>query len=403
MEAIDHHNKENVDPKALLALEGVSLHPTYPPTHCNLTTSAPSSVSPEFALAFDIDGVLVRGKVAIPCGKAALELLKEKNVPFIMLTNGGGHHEEIHSARVSERVGTMIEEDQFVQSHTPFKLVINDYKDQWVLVLGGSKDQIKDLAAAYGLNPDMILTTSDVQKHHPLINPFPEVTLAHHAQYGQIRDGFTDADRIAALFVFSCPRDWCLDLQICLDLLLSEQGVLGTRSQRNGRPDLPNCGYQQDGQPTIYFCNPDFEWATQYPLPRVAQGAFRAALEGLWRGATEGKAGALRAWTCGKPTAVTYRYAEAALEAHYYKKMGVIDPGARLRRVYMIGDNPKSDICGARMADRESHLTWRSVLVETGVHEAGSVPEHEPTVIKENVLEAVKWVLEQEMGNKMDG
>lgn len=386
---MDRNDKENVDPKAL-SVESLALNPT----------ASTSTKSPEFALAFDIDGVLVRGKIPIPSGKVALDLLKANNIPFIMLTNSGGHHEEIHSSRVGERVGTAIEEDQFVQSHTPFKLVIEHYKNQWVLVLGGSKDQIKDLAAAYGLNPDMILTTSDVQKHYPLINPFPEVTLAHHSMYGKIRDGFTEKDRIGALFVFSCPRDWCLDLQICLDLLLSKDGVLGTRSELNGSPNLPNHGYQQDGQPTIYFCNPDFEWATQYQLPRVAQGAFRAALEGMWLGATEGKA-KLQAWTCGKPTSITYRYAEDILEKKHKKT--VLDPSVRLKRVYMIGDNPKSDICGALMADQESHLTWRSVLVETGIHEAGDVPEHEPTVIKENVLEAVKWVLEQEMGHKMDG
>lgn len=401
---MDQKDKENVDPKDL-HLESLSLH---------RTSQARATWSPDFALAFDIDGVLVRGKIPIPCGKEALELLKKHTVPFIMLTNSGGHPEDIHSKRVSERLGTEIQEDQFVQSHTPFKLVIDNYKNQWVLVLGGSKDQIKKLGAAYGLDPEKILTTSDIQKQHPLINPFPELTLAHHSMYGQIREKFTAEDRIAAVFVFSSPRDWCLDIQICLDLLLSKGGVLGTRSAKNGDKSLPNHGYQQDGQPRLYFCNPDLEWATQYRLPRLAQGGFRAALEGVWLSATKGQA-RLQAWTCGKPTSTTYRYAERVMEKNHGRGVPDADGDAdadadadagagasKLRRVYMIGDNPKSDICGALIADEESHLEWRSVLVETGVYKAGTVPEYQPTVVKENVLEAVKWVLREEMGHGVE-
>ena len=55
----------------------------------------------------------------------------------------------------------------------------------------------------------------------------------------------------------------------------------------------------------------------------------------------------------------------------------------------MIGDNPASDIAGAL------GMQWKSALVKTGVYKSGT-PEHEPTVIKEDALEAVQWVLEQE-------
>lgn len=396
-----HQKNNEILESTSLLLDNPSLH------HTSQEQAFPS---PDFAIAFDIDGVLVRGKIPITGGKKALELLKRYKIPFIMLTNGGGHTEGIHSKQVSERIGAEIKEDQFVQSHTPFKSVIGQYSGEWVLVLGGSKDQIRDLSASYGLDPQKVLTTSDIQKQHPLINPFPELTSAHHSTHGRIQEEFTAEDRIAAVFVFSSPRDWCLDIQVCLDLLLSRGGVLGTRSAKNGDARLPGRGYQQDGQPRLYFCNPDFEWATQYHLPRLAQGGFRAALEGVWLRATEGQAG-LRAWTCGKPTSTTYRYAERVLEENHRRAVSDRDDGAggagagaaaKLRRVYMIGDNPKSDICGALAADEESHLEWRSVLVETGVYEAGTVPEYLPTVFKENVLEAVEWVLREEMGHGVE-
>jgi ribonucleotide monophosphatase NagD (HAD superfamily) len=62
----------------------------------------------------------------------------------------------------------------------------------------------------------------------------------------------------------------------------------------------------------------------------------------------------------------------------------------------MIGDNPESDIRGANLADETSSLAWRSVLVETGVHKAGTTPEYPPTETKTNVWEAVRWAVGHE-------
>lgn len=134
----------------------------------------------------------------------------------------------------------------------------------------------------------------------------------------------------------------------------------------------------------MYFCNPDLEWATQNDQPRLAQGGFRAALEGIWSGLTQGQA-PLQAWTCGKPTAATYRYAEAAIEKVHAR----IHPKAQagVKRVYMVGDNPRSDVQGALLADKAegAHPGWRSILVESGIYKAGAVPEFQPTTIKSDV------------------
>lgn len=134
----------------------------------------------DFAFAFDIDGVLVRGKVPIPGAKQALETLQANSIPFILLTNGGGMTEASHAERVGKRLMMQIEEDQFVQSHTPFKLFVEQYKDEWILVLGGHRHTVKELAAMYGFNKERIITTSDVTKHHPSIHPFPVSLNADH-------------------------------------------------------------------------------------------------------------------------------------------------------------------------------------------------------------------------------
>lgn len=71
-----------------------------------------------------------------------------------------------------------------------------------------------------------------------------------------------------------------------------------------------------------------------------------------------------------------------------------------LRAIYMIGDNPASDIAGANGANKNSSITWRSVLVESGVYKPGTVPEHAPTTIKANVWEAIDWILSEEGKNQ---
>ena len=225
-------------------------------------------------------------------------------------------------------------------------------------------------------------------------------------------------------------------MQVVTDLLLSEGGVLGTVSKKNGDPNLDNWGFQQDNQPELYFCNPDLEWATKHEQPRFAQGAFRKGLEGIWNDVTEsrkkkkksknnvkdflnvvkdkrigkimrvkklisqrraakGKKVELLCTQYGKPTAETYRYAENTL-LDFNNNASADDPPAPIKTVYMVGDNPASDIAGANAHKSQNGLTWRSVLVESGVYVSGTTPAHQPTHIAKNVKEAVDWALMQE-------
>lgn len=74
-------------------------------------SSAATSASPvPFAVAFDIDGVLVRGGNQIPGAGRVLEYLVEaqsnpnvaRRVPFVFLTNGGGCMEDAKSHEMSD-------------------------------------------------------------------------------------------------------------------------------------------------------------------------------------------------------------------------------------------------------------------------------------------------------------
>ena len=67
-----------------------------------------------------------------------------------------------------------------------------------------------------------------------------------------------------------------------------------------------------------------------------------------------------------------------------------------LHRVYMVGDNPESDIRGANEFESAHGTDWLSVLVRTGVHKEGMTPKYKPRVVVDDVMAAVKWALEHE-------
>lgn len=211
--------------------------------------------------------------------------------------------------------------------------------------------------------------------------------------------------KIDAIFVFNDPRDWALDTQVILDLLLSKEGILGTYSPNNGNPDLPNNGWQQDSQPPLFFSNPDLFWATSYHMPRLGQGGFQASLEGVWNATTNGAS--LSRTVIGKPYHETYQYAERVLTKHRAHILSLsahshthIGDGKRktlpLKRVYMVGDNPESDIRGANEFKSPLGTEWISVLVKTGVWREGTQPAHMPKLVVDDVLGAVKWALKEE-------
>ena len=68
------------------------------------------------------------------------------------MTNGGGKHESARVAELSKKLGVPLSEDNFVQSHTPFKQLVEGtdtvkgLKDKTVLVTGGDGDKCRQVA-----------------------------------------------------------------------------------------------------------------------------------------------------------------------------------------------------------------------------------------------------------------
>lgn len=205
--------------------------------------------------------------------------------------------------------------------------------------------------------------------------------------YSSIPDSAFKVDHI---LVFNDPRDWSLDVQLISDLLLSHKGYLGTLSKKNGDKTLENDGWQRDGQPKLWFSNLDLFWKTQYPINRYGTGAFVEALKGVWRATTGGVD--LEYQALGKPHAAAHQTAERKLVDRAGKMK-------RIKRIYMIGDNPESDIRGANEFRSKEGVEWISILVRTGVWkptETEPEPRYKPAVIVDSVVEAVEWALERE-------
>ena len=178
-----------------------------------------------------------------------------------------------------------------VQSHTPFAELVHGVdgkpglKDKCIMVLGGDNGKCRDVAERYGFTN--VITPGDIFAAYPEIWPFSKVFLDYYKSFTRplprpINQNDPDNSlKVDAIFVFNDPRDWGLDIQILLDVLLSRNGIVGTYSGKNNDRSLPNNGYQQDGQPPLYFSNTDLFWATGYHLSRLGQGGFGEAFEGV--------------------------------------------------------------------------------------------------------------------------
>ena len=390
------------------------------PRFRSLSTSQQPS-APPFAFAFDIDGVLLHVDKPIPGAAEALAYLHAHHVPFILLTNGGGRHEEERVADLSRKLGVPLSVDNFVQSHTPFRdFAARDpsaddgggggpgLADKTILVTGSDAQASRGIAERYGFRSvvtpaDILVAEPGVWPFDPLLEPVYRAT-ARPLPRPLWRPGVREEEalKVDAVFVFNDPRDWALDTQLIVDLLLSRRGYLGTYSAANGRDGR----WQDDGQPDVFFSNPDLWWATGYRLPRFGQGAFQAAVAGVWSRVTGGEA-ELRARVFGKPHRATYAFAERVLERHraqMLKRQGAREDAqggggerARLRSVYMVGDNPDSDIAGANAFRGAGGADWCSVLVRTGVWDpARGEPSHRPRIIVDDVKAAVRWAFERE-------
>ncbi|KAK6329724.1 hypothetical protein TWF696_003590 [Orbilia brochopaga] len=340
-----------------------------------------SNVVPDYVFGFDIDGVLLRGGNVIPEAREALRILNGENedgikVPYIFLTNGGGKTENERCLDLSRQLDVAVSPDQFICGHTPMSEMAVQYST--VLVVGGEGEKCRVVAENYGFRD--VVTPGDLIKWKPSVCPFRKLT---DDEYKNSRErDFSDVN-IEAIFVFADSRDWAADAQIILELLMSENGRMGTVSSTF-----------QEGPP-IFFAHNDVVWSTAYDLTRYGMGALRIMIEALYKEST-GKT--IDVTSYGKPSKATFDYATRVLRQW---RKDLFDDASPPRTVYFVGDTPESDIRGSNEYDEHSESDWYSILVETGVYEPGTEPRYKPRKTVKNVLEAVKFGMERERQKRL--
>ncbi|KAI2459737.1 hypothetical protein LOY97_003006 [Ophidiomyces ophidiicola] len=327
------------------------------------------------AFAFDIDGVLVHGDRLIPEAARVMELLNGDNelgikIPYILLTNGGGKTESARVEELSRILGTPVSTSQFIQSHTPMQALAAFYKT--VLVVGGDGFKIRQVAEDYGFKN--VVLPKDILAWDPTISPWSKLS---EEDRKKARIQQFDKMTFEAIMVFADSRDYATDMQIIMDLLLSENGKLKTKSRVPQGKHLP-----------IFFSQGDLLMPTEHGIPRLTQGLFRIGIEAMYKSLTGED---LQRIVYGKPELATYTFADQVMK----QWMNEIHGEHTLpKNIYMVGDNPQSDIVGGNM------YGWNTCLVRTGIFQGGDNDEENPANfgVFANVLEAVQAAMKKELG-----
>ncbi|KAK3332701.1 HAD-like domain-containing protein [Cercophora scortea] len=367
--------------------------PISPATDPTTPVVADPDVVDNFAFAFDIDGVLIRGGKPIPEAIEAMKVLNGENeygikIPYIFLTNGGGKFEVERCHDLSRQLEIDVSPGQFICGHTPMREFASRYGT--VLVIGGEGEKCREVAEGYGFRD--VITPGDIMKANEATAPFRQLTAAEHKNSRDLLAGRRGSKVtklsdivIEAIFVFADSRDWASDLQIILDVAQSKGGRLETRSETF------------DEGPPIYFSHSDVLWSAAHEHARLGMGALRNIVETVFTDTTGGKK--LNTHAFGKPQVATFEFATRLLQQWRAAQHGLTEsePPAT---VYFVGDTPESDIRGTNAMNEKSKNEWYSILVKTGVYQAGTEPKYKPRRLVDTVLDAVHWGVKREMGRR---
>ncbi|KAK3987270.1 Cat eye syndrome critical region protein 5 [Cladorrhinum sp. PSN332] len=351
-----------------------------------VTPVAEPDVADNFAFAFDIDGVLIRGGRPIPEAIEAMKVLNGENefgikVPYIFLTNGGGKFETERCRDLSQQLEIEVSPGQFICGHTPMREFASRYGT--VLVVGGEGQKCREVAQSYGFRD--VITPGDIIKANSHTAPFRKLT---DLEIESSRDLLAGGKKklsdvvVEAIFVFADSRDWASDLQIILDIAQSKGGRLETRSDTF------------DEGPPIYFSHSDVLWSAAHEHVRLGMGALRRIVETVFEDTSGGRK--LKTHAFGKPQVSTFEFATRLLQQWRAAQHGLTEsePPAT---VYFVGDTPESDIRGTNAMNEKSENEWYSILVKTGVYQAGTEPKYKPRKLVDTVLDAVNHGIRREM------
>ncbi|XP_059626710.1 uncharacterized protein YKR070W isoform X2 [Cornus florida] len=345
------------------------------------------SERPSFGIAFDIDGVVLRGSAPIGGSPLALKRLYHEcgtlKIPFVFLTNGGGIRESKRASELSMLLGINVLPSQVIQGHSPFKRLVSRFENELVIAVG--KGEPAAVMSDYGFKN--VLSIDEYSSYFDNIDPLAQYKkwTSKEVENNTFKEMAPRNDaspqRVHAAFIVSDSVDWSRDIQVLCDVL------------RTG--GLP--GREIAHQPPLYFASDDLEYQALFPSERLGMGAFRIALESIFNRIHPN---ALEYTSFGKPNPSVYKNAETVLMrlvTSLYPNLQVLNlanGGDNIfKTLYMIGDNPSVDIKGARQAGHP----WFSILTRTGVFKGKeNHAEYPADLVVDTVQDAVNYILTKE-------
>uniref|UniRef100_A0A673WH87 Haloacid dehalogenase-like hydrolase domain-containing 5 n=1 Tax=Salmo trutta TaxID=8032 RepID=A0A673WH87_SALTR len=291
---------------------------------------------PCFGLLFDIDGVLVRGKIPIPAAKKAFQKLVNSQgqfvVPVVFVTNAGNCMRQIKADQLSHILGVPV---SVMMSHSPLRM-FKKYHDKCVLVSG--QGPVLDIAKNLGFQ--------NVVSIDMLRESFPLLDMVDHNRRPKLP-----------------PIRWETNLQLIIDILLTNGNLSGAH-QTQKLPHLP-----------LLACNMDLMWMAEAQSPRFGHGTFLVCLENIYKKIT-GKEVKYKA-LMGKPSELTYHFAEYLIRGQAVERNWT----QPITSLYAIGDNLMTDIYGANLyscylEERNRRKNSKAVAkMATGTGSSAALPQ----------------------------
>ena len=291
------------------------------------------------------------------------------------MTNGGGSPEAAKAQQVSDllNLAQPIVREQVCVAHTPMRALAAELGEEPVLLVGKHYHKLKEVAESYGFKH--AITVEELHARWPHL--YPDMPPKPVPTFGT---DILEKRGFKAVLAMTDALEWGRELQIVCDVLSANKGDVGAAERSPSRESSPITQHV-----ALHNACADFTYAARWPAPRFGAGAMRVALDHLW---LEMAGVPLEQTLYGKPYEDQYRFVETLL-AHLATS-GAASP---IERFYMVGDNPVTDIRGARAAGAH----WRSILTRSGLWVGGENDDADPAdAVVDDVLGAVKWLLKQE-------
>uniref|UniRef100_H3BYS1 Zgc:77375 n=1 Tax=Tetraodon nigroviridis TaxID=99883 RepID=H3BYS1_TETNG len=292
---------------------------------CGTQTS--TKAQPRFGLLFDIDGVLVRGRLPIPAARRAFEKLVDSQgrfvVPVVFVTNAGNCLRQTKADRLSHILGVPITQDQVIMSHSPLRM-FKRFHDKCVLVSG--QGPVLEIAKNLGFR--------NVVSIDMLRESFPLLDMVDHNRRPKLPSNpVGKLPKVEAVVLFGEPVRWETNLQLIIDILLTD-GNLGSAYSSQNTLTSP-CW-----DATWTSCG----WPRRSPHGSVTGHSSFASRTFTKITGEDLKYEALM----GKPSELTYHFAEYLIRTQAEER----EWKSPITTLYAIGDNLMTDIYGANLYSR---------------------------------------------------